>query len=380
MKWLSKQIEIFRLAGIPIQVDYSWFIIFLIYTSVIARVYLPSMAPSMHGAIYWLLAVVTTLLFFISVLIHEMAHSLVARSEGIGIRNITLYIFGGLAHLEREPDRPLAEFKIAAAGPAASFSLAVLFYALAEGLFYGTTHLGPSKALLHLGTVNLLLACFNLLPGFPMDGGRILRALIWQRSKSYHQATRASLKAGAAIAFSLICVGLMTLLIQGDWLTGIWSVMTGLLLVQLLYRIGPDILRASRLEMASQPSGQSVRRVREVMNQAVAAVRPEMSVSEFLSEICAQRSYSTFPVVHDRRLHGILCIDDAKELPRERHTKTLVRELMKPVMSNHFVAWDLPIDEAVIRLTSNGFGHAAVLDNDGFVVGYLSLKDLERPR
>src|SRR5205814_2130449 len=148
-------------AGIPIRLDLSWFVIFFVYTWVISKIYLPSMIPGMSQTAYWPLGIGTVLLLFISILAHELAHSLVARREGIGISGISLYIFGGLSHLEREPETPLSEFKIAAAGPAASLLLAILFYSLA----------GISKAFLHLGAVNLLLACFNLLPGFPLDGG-----------------------------------------------------------------------------------------------------------------------------------------------------------------------------------------------------------------
>jgi Zn-dependent protease/CBS domain-containing protein len=370
-----RQLEIFKLTGIPIRLDYSWFAIFLIYTWVIATVYLPSIAPGMGQAICWLLGVTTVLLLFVSVLGHEMAHSIVARREGIGISGITLHIFGGLAHLESEPSSPMAEFKVAVAGPAASFSFALIFYGLAEALLRSTGHSGLSKALLHLGVVNFLLACFNLLPGFPMDGGRILRSIIWHRRKSYEAATHASLKAGAAIALSLICVGVVTLLFERDWLTGLWSITTGLILVRLLHNTGPEILRAlKRNRQAQQATGT----VEEVMTKTVVAARPEMLVSEFLEEVCARRAYTSFPVVEKQRLHGILLAADAHKLPRELRAKTPVRELMQPVMAEHFVARDLTLDEAARRLADNGFGHAAVLDNEGFVVGYLSLKDLQR--
>jgi Zn-dependent protease/CBS domain-containing protein len=375
MKMVARQFEVINFKGIPIRLDYSWFVIFLIYTWVIAKVYLPAMAPGMSSALCWLFGLITVLLLFVSVLGHEMAHSIVARRQGIGIKGITLHIFGGLSHLEREPSTPMAEFKIAVAGPAVSLLFGLIFYALAEVLTRNTDYVGMSKALLHLGVVNVLLAGFNLLPGFPMDGGRILRAIIWHRRKSYEAATHMSLKMGAAIAVSLICVGVLTLFVQHDWLTGLWSIATGLLLVRLLHNMGPEVIRS--IKNGKRTEQERVGTVAEVMTKTVAAVRPEMPVSEFLEEVFARRAYTTFPVVQDDRLHGILLAADARKLPKELHNRTSVRELMQPVMAGHFVARDLPLEEAAICLAANGFGHAAVLDNEGFVVGYLSLKDLQ---
>lgn len=371
MNWLSKQIEIFKIARIPIRIDYSWFVIFLIYTWTLSSFYLPAVAPGMHRLVCIALGALTTLLFFVSVLGHELAHSFIARSENIGVQGITLYIFGGLSHLEREPRTPLSEFKIAIAGPGASFFISVVFYGLAEMLFRFTDLAGMPNALRHLGTVNLLLALFNLLPGFPMDGGRVLRSIIWHRQQSFEKATVASIRAGGTIAVSLICVGVVTLLMQRDWLTGVWSVVTGLMLMRILNSIRPQILQSFQ-----QSRVKARRTVQEVMAQDITTVKPEMTVSEFVEKVVPQRDYRAFPVVEGRRLHGILSIDDIEQLPHERRAATAVRELMRPVMSEHFVERDLPIEEAARRLAVNGFGHAAVIDSDGFVVGYLSLKDL----
>src|SRR5262249_33738156 len=293
-------------------------------------------------------------------------------------RGITLYIFGGLAHLERDPETPKSEFMIAVAGPAMSFLIALLFYGLDQLIFHSTTnttYLAASKALLHLGAVNLLVACFNLLPGFPMDGGRVLRAIIWNYRKDYEAATRASLKAGATIAFSLMSVGLATLIMRRDWLTGLWSITTGLLLVRLLHGISPEMLRS--VKEARKKERRSVT-AEEVMTKSMDWALPEMSISEFLERISNRLDLSAFPVVKERRLHGMLMASDAKSLPAERREKTSVSELMQPVTGNHFISRDLPVDEAARLLSANGLGQAAVLDGDGFVIGYLSLADLRR--
>jgi Zn-dependent protease/CBS domain-containing protein len=384
MKLFFKQLDIFKLAGIPIRIDYSWFVIFLIYTWTISTYYLPTMAPKLAWPLYWLIGIATTLLLFISVLTHELAHAYVARREGIGIHSITLYIFGGLAQLDREATTPGADFKIAVAGPAASLLLGLLFYLIAQALYFGAHLLAASKAFLHLSAVNLVVACFNLLPGFPMDGGRILRAIIWHWRKDFHSATHASLKWGATIAIALIGAGVMTIFLQHDWLAGMGSILTGLLLVRLLYAVAPDMLRTVRKSRAaapvakSRPSSSNSRTVREAMIEKVAIARPNMLVSEFIETVLAKRAHSSFPVVEERRLHGILLAADLDKLPPARRAITPVREVMQPVAPEHFVARDLPLEEAAARLKINGFGHAAVLDNEGLLVGYLSLTDLKK--
>jgi CBS-domain-containing membrane protein len=168
-------------------------------------------------------------------------------------------------------------------------------------------------------------------------------------------------------------VGLVTLLMRGDWLTGLWSMMTGLLLIRLLYSISPEILQS--VKESRKKTGRTAT-VEEVMAKSVDSALPEMFVSEFLESVANSLDKIAFPVIKERRLHGMLKASDAKNLSSDRQARTCVRELMEPVTGDHFVSSDLPIDEAARRLKSNGLGHAAVLDGEGFVVGYLSLADL----
>src|SRR5215216_2969110 len=173
-----------RVLGIPIRAHYSWLPVFPFYAWAIASGLLPREAPGLSVYEYWALGLFTTALLFASVLVHELAHAVMARAEGLGTGNITLYMFGGLASLNGQPAQPSSEFKIAVVGPAASFLLGLVFFLADELLLYDTPHRGLGQVLRHVGNINLLLAGFNILPGMPLDGGRVLRAMIWRFNKN----------------------------------------------------------------------------------------------------------------------------------------------------------------------------------------------------
>src|SRR5215216_6303406 len=184
MKYNPRPIYLGRVFGIPIRAHYSWLLVFPFYAWAIASALLPREAPGLTPAHYWALGLLTTVLLFASVLAHELAHSLMARAEGLGTGNITLYMFGGLASLNGQPAQPSSEFKMAVVGPAASFLAGTVFFLADELLLYDTPHRGLGQVLRHVGNINLLLAGFNILPGMPLDGGRVLRAMIWRFNKN----------------------------------------------------------------------------------------------------------------------------------------------------------------------------------------------------
>lgn len=389
----SKQIELFRIANIPILVDASWFIIFVVYSWAIATVYLPALAPKLSLVICWLLGLITVLLFFASVLIHELAHCYFARQAGIQIHNITLYIFGGLAHLSRDPQNPLDEFKIAVAGPVASLLLSLVFYAMANGLLY-LGQIGPAQSLAHLSVVNLVLACFNLLPGFPMDGGRILRAIIWHLRKDFYHATRTSINTGNAIAISLICIGIVMILARHNSLNGIWSLFTGLFLIRLLQSLGPEVLRTIKTNNInatpinkshavinnSQPTTPSAK---ELMQRNFSSLRPNMTISEINSHINGQinsndQQITAYPVIVDRRLYGMLLVDDIAKVADHERAKISVGDIMQPVMAEHFVTDDLTLARVRSQLIESKARSVVVLDGNGLVMGKIDLKSLEK--
>ncbi|MFQ5827256.1 MAG: site-2 protease family protein, partial [Dehalococcoidia bacterium] len=204
---MSYSFRLGRLFGIPIYLHISWFIIFALVTLSLSRIYFPSLYPNWSSGLYLIVGVATSLLFFASVVAHELTHSLVSRLNGIPVKSITLFIFGGVARITREAGKPMAELVMAAAGPASSLVIAGLF-----GLLWWLAgpHSEPISALAGwLGGINIALAVFNMIPGFPLDGGRVLRSLIWRLTGNYKRATRLASLAGRGVGYTLITVGIL---------------------------------------------------------------------------------------------------------------------------------------------------------------------------
>jgi Zn-dependent protease len=383
--------ELLKLKGFPICVDSSWFLIFFIYTTALTVIYLPTTAPNYSWISYTVAGFITVILFFSSVLAHELAHCYFARRAGIEIRDITLYLFGGLAHLSQEASHPWDEIKIAAAGPLASFLLAYLFFCISSF----TSHINLlHQAFNHLSIVNFALACFNLLPGFPMDGGRILRATIWYYSKNYFSATQFSLQMGNKIALVLITVGILNLVLQNNWLNGIWSIVTGLLLIKLVYDWGPKVLKAIRNNPPTwQPNininhkklnhhyhfaPTEITTVSAIMDKHFDRINPNLLASDFMQHFSTKQVF--FLVIQEGRLHGILDYKIISNLTTDKQQKLYVKDVMIPVAESHFLLSQTPLTEAEQKLESNGIGVAAVLDSDGYVIGYLSKNALQKAK
>jgi Zn-dependent protease len=361
--WYYQTLLLARVYGIPVRVDYRWFAVFLLSAWL--------MASNLHHgaggvAVEWpaaiVLGVLTTVGFFLCILGHELAHAVIARLEGIEIEEIVLHPFGGLARLRRLPENPRAEFRIAIAGPAASFLFAALLlaatliaglgnYSVAAGCFF----------LLFFG--NLLLAIFNLFPGYPLDGGRVLRAYLWSRTGDMHEATRKASRLGQFIAWAIIAFGAFLLVRfffnrSGDLFTGLWSILVGL------------FLRGAAAGVAQESSPATGRTVGQAMS-APLPVAPDMLVGELVDQVLTQYRYAAFPVAKEGRLYGILLLEDLKRAPRERWREVRLCEVMRPVTPEMFVMAQMPLERAQEALQRNGVQSLAVLDNDGLLVGFL---------
>src|SRR5437667_3109887 len=285
----KRQILIARVYGIPVRIDYRWFIVFAMSVALIAvnvRKYplrlFKFTLPATGDAVAWTLGVVTTLGLFLSVFGHELSHALMGRTEGIEIEEIVLHPFGGLARLKTQPENPKAEFRIAVAGPAASF----LFSLVAFGgmLLTATLQFDFGTAFFFfIGAGNLLLAVFNLFPGYPLDGGRVLRAIIWKRSGNIREATRIAGFCGQLMSLVLIAFGIYMALAPSfrAYFMGLWSVLVGVFLLG----AATSVVRGAR-----EPST-----VGEVMSPAV-VVEPDLLISRFVDEILPLHRYSSFPV------------------------------------------------------------------------------------
>jgi Zn-dependent protease len=367
-KLIHRQISVARVYGIPVRIDYRWFVV------VGVSVWLVSMSlqrgirglPPVEPVAAWVLGIITTLALFLSVFGHELSHALVGRMEGIEIEEIVLHPFGGLARLKREPDTPGAEFRIAVAGPAASFLFAVLAFGAYQIALMGG-YRTAAAILFFIGAGNLLLAVFNLFPGYPLDGGRVLRALLWKRRGNINEATRIAGLCGIFIAVSLVIMGIY-MAVSPKWqgtLSGLWSVLVGLFLFDAAAGV---VKHARNMKQAT---------VADAMGAPV-ALEPDVLISHFVDEILPLHRRVSFPVARGQQLHGILTLEDLKKLPRERWRVTRARDVMRPVNPTLFVETSATLARADEVMQTNGIGSVAVVDHRGQLVGFLQQGRLKK--
>ena len=365
----ERRLTIARVYGIPVRIDYRWFAVvalsvWLIESNLqrhliqVGNVSLPPVAP----ATAWVLGAITTAGLFLSVFGHELSHALMARAEGIEIEEIILHPFGGLARLRTEPQNPRAEFRIAFAGPASSFLFALLAFGGAKIAALGG-YTATVVVFFLIASGNLLLALFNLFPGYPLDGGRVLRAILWRRNGNIKDATRMAGICGVLIAGTLILFGIY-IMIAPNWrpsqpyFMGGWSILVGLFLLD----------TAAKVVKGAQ--GARLVTVSEAMSPPI-AIEPQLAVSRFIDDVLPLHRQTSFPVAMKGRLHGILSLEDLKSLPRERWVETRVQTVMRPVVAGFFVEPSTTLDSAQKLMKENGVGAVAVLDNRGELVGFL---------
>src|SRR5436190_1608409 len=360
----KKQILIARVYGIPVNIDYRWFIVFAMSVVLIAanvRKYPLQLGtfiiPPTGDLMAWTLGIVTTLGLFLSVFGHELSHALMGRTEGIEIEEIVLHPFGGLARLKTQPQNPKAEFRIAVAGPAASFIFSVV--AFAGMALTATLRFNFGTAFFFfLGAGNLLLAIFNLFPGYPLDGGRVLRAIIWKRSGNIRDATRIAGFCGQLMSLVLIAFGIYMAIAPTfrAYFMGLWSVLVGVFLLG----AATSVVRSTRDSVT----------VAQAMSPPL-PVEPDLPITRFVDEVLPLHRHVTFPVVLNRRLLGILSLEDLKKIPREKWRSLRAREVMRTVNSQLFVPENATIESVNELLAANGVGAVGVINQAGELIGFL---------
>jgi len=371
----KRQITVAHIFGIPVRFDYRWFVVFFFSVWLIAMnlsrggMWVGSYKlHTVGGAAAWGLAIITTVGLFLSVLGHELSHALMGRAEGIEIEEIVLHPFGGLARLRNEPESPRAEFRIAVAGPAASFLFAaVSFVLMLPAMMTGYTLAGGVLLLLCAG--NLLLAVFNLFPGYPLDGGRVLRAILWRRTGDMKEATRLAGICGMLIAAILIIFGVYMAIAPGfkAYFMGFWSVLVGLFLFDAAYSVVKHVRG----------------RVRNVVSEAMSApysIEPDLLISNLINSVLPLHRQVAFPVAQNQRLHGMLSLEDLKTLPRERWHLTRARDIMRPIAPRFFVEPNATLDYAQELMRRNGIGSVAVVGRTGELVGFLQSGKFKRKK
>ena len=361
----SNSVKIFSFAGFDIKLDPSWLLIAALITWSLAQQYFPSTMPGLSQQTYLMMGVFAMLCFFASLLLHEMSHSVVARHFGIEIKGITLFLFGGVAELEAEPKSAEVELLVAIAGPLMSLLLSLGFWILAgvSTLAIGSSPL--TEVLSYLSMINLVLALFNLVPAFPLDGGRVLRAWLWHRHGDILRATETAAKSGTIFAMVLMFFGVLALF-QGIIAAGIWQIMIGLF-----------ILAAARSSYQHQLA-QSVfanKSVRELMVADPVVVSPAMTLSAFVNTVMLQKHVQFVPVVEDGALLGHMDAGVLASIDRENWANTQVGDVFAGLENASMVSPDMAAQDLMSHISKTGRRKFLVVD-DHKLLGVITLADL----
>ncbi len=378
--------KIGRILGINIYVDWSWLFIFFLVTGNLGMALFPQLHPDWGPALTWGTAILASLLFFASVLAHELAHSVVAKSRGIPVRNITLFLFGGVSNIQREPPSPGAEFIMAIVGPLMSFVLGIIFLLLgaisAAGVgnpftdpFRFMAGLGPVPTLLlWLGPINIVLGIFNLIPGFPLDGGRVLRSILWGTSHNLRRATRWASWAGQAVAWLFIIAGVAMIFgvnvpfFGTGFIGGLWLAFIGWFLNNAAVQSYQQVIVEDILEGVP---------VAQLMRGNAPTVGPDTTVGVLVHDYIMGTDEQAFPVVENDCLAGLVCLEDVRKVPRERWDMTTVREIMTPASKLAVASPREDATEALNDLARQDVRQVPVVQ-DCHLVGMLRQRDVMR--
>lgn len=361
---MKGSLRIARIAGIDISIHYTWILIFLLITWSLAIGYFPEEFPGWQTWLYWATSVVAALLLFISVLLHELAHSLVAKSRGLAVKSITLFLLGGISNLESELEKPGLEFEVAIVEPLSSLAIAAIFWG-ADKLGYVPA--GPVKATVdYLVTVNILLAAFNILPGFPLDGGRVLRSIIWGATNDLKKATNIASTVGQVFGWLMIAAGVFMAL-TGSLMNGIWLAFIGWFL--------NGSAEAARRELELRSIWLNVR-VGSVMNDRPETIEPNAPIAKLVNEIYMRRGVRAAPVVEEGKLVGMATLSDIKKIPPAEWQTTPVARIMarQPL---HTVKPEDSMRTAINLMAAHGVNQLPVVADDR-LLGMLCRADIIR--
>ncbi len=361
----GRRFKLFRLLGFEVRADVSWLIVLVLISWSLAQSVLPSRFPNLSVAEYWGLGIAGALGLFLSIVIHEFSHSLVARRFGLPMKGITLFIFGGVAEMEEEPPSAKAELLMAIAGPATSVALAGAFYGISAAARSAGSPPGIVGVLDYLWSINLILAAFNLVPAFPLDGGRVLRAILWGWSKKIEWATKVASAFGNGFGLVLIAFGVFSF-IRGDLFTGIWMFLIGMFLRSASQGSYQQLI--VRHELQGQP-------VRRFMKEDPVTVPYQISVDRLVENYVYKHHYRMYPVVQGEQLVGCVTTQDIRNVPRESWDQHTVKEISSRCSSDNSVPPDMDAAEALQRMQKSGNTRLMVVES-GHLVGILTLKDL----
>jgi Zn-dependent protease len=356
---MGRSFRIGKIFGIPLMLDLSFFLIFIFITVTLSMNVFPSLNDKWPVSYYWIVGIATSLLFFASLIAHETAHSIVSKRAGIPVKSITLFILGGVAQISREVSKPKTELVMSLAGPLCSAALGGIFYGLAY-LFDGV-NVYVSALCAYLSLANLILAGFNMIPGFPMDGGRVLRAIVWMVKKDYLQATRIATTVGYAISGCFI-VGGIFLAFTWDLFSGLWLAFIG------FYISSSARANYQQLSMRENLKGISAR---DVMSMELPRVPRNLNIMDLVDGILLRSPSQAFLVTDGESIVGVLTIWQIRRVPQQQRSLTTVAQIMIPIEELKKVR---PTDEALyaLGLMENAQDDMVAVTDGGRIIGVIS--------
>lgn len=362
----GKSITLFTLFGFKVKFDFSWLFLAVLITWSLASGVFPQYYRGLSSAAYWWMGVFGAIGLFASIVFHELWHSLVARKFGIPMKEITLFIFGGVASMEEEPPSPKAEFLMAIAGPIASIVLGMGFWALYSLSALGNWPLPIFGVFGYLRTINLVLAVFNLVPAFPLDGGRVLRSALWYWKKNLRWATRIASRIGSGFGIFLIAMGVLSI-ISGGFIGGMWWVLIGMFMLTASKSSYQQLLVRRALE------GEPVSRF---MRSDPVIVPPSATIQQLVEDYVYKYHYKMFPVFENFHYTSCITTREIKDVPRAEWNQRTVADVAVPCNNDNTVTSDTDTMQALSLMNRTRRSRLMVVDQIGHLVGVVTLKDL----
>lgn len=361
----SHSVKLVTLQGFDVKIDPSWLLIAALITWSLSSSYFPQILPGETPATYLVLSVIAMLAFFMSLILHELAHSIVARQHGVEMRGITLFIFGGVAEMESEPKTPRSEFLIASAGPLMSFALGAGFWVISWLLGVVGIDTALVEVFGYLALVNIILAIFNLLPAFPLDGGRVFRAYLWGRSKNLIKATETATRVSSTIAYVIIGLGVLSLFSNGG-IGALWQILIGLF-----------VLAAARSTYQQQFMKRAFagKTVGSLISAQPVTATPDVTLSEMVNQIMLRHRVSFVPVIEDGTLLGYVDGDVLSGIDRENWPGTHVGDVFVARDDDNTVDRDMAIEDLLKRILGSQ-RRKYLVTHDGRLHGVVTLADL----
>lgn len=363
----GKSVTLFKLAGFSVRLDWSWLIIAALLTWSLARGVFPAFYPGIPTGIYYWMGGAGALGLFISIVLHELGHSMAAKRLGIPMRSITLFIFGGVAEMGDEPPNPRAEFLMTIAGPAVTVVLAGFFFGLSKLAWAGNWPLPVQGVLAYLAWINALLLAFNLVPAFPLDGGRVLRSILWAWKGNLRRATRIASLIGSIFAMALMAWGVLDFF-YGSFVAGIWFFLIG------LFIRGASRASYEQVLLRDALAGESVHRF---MTTNPVTVDPSATIRSIVDDFLYRYPYKFYPVVREGHLLGCLTLDQIRQIPREEWDQRTAGSVAQPCSGDNMIPPQTDAAQALSTMNRNQLSRLMVVE-DGELLGIVALRDLMR--